>query len=48
MLSSEASDDSGWGTSIAVTESKEVYGWGYSGYGPLGQTGDIRISDKSK
>ena len=29
----------GYGTSIALTESKEVYGWGYSGYGPLGQTG---------
>ena len=32
-------NDNGYGTSIALTESKEVYGWGYSGYGPLGQTG---------
>ena len=34
-------DDSGYGTSIALTESKEVYGWGYSGYGALGKTGTI-------
>ena len=35
-----ASEDSSiYGTSIALTESKEVYGWGYSGYGALGQTG---------
>ena len=34
-----ASEDSGtYGTSIALTESKEVYGWGYSGYGQLGKT----------
>ena len=32
-------DDSGYGTSIALTESKEVYGWGYSSYGQLGKTG---------
>ena len=30
-------NNSGWGTSIALTESKEVYGWGYSGYGQLGK-----------
>ena len=41
-------NDNGYGTSIALTESKEVYGWGYSGYGPLGQTGIFHISDKSK
>ena len=41
-------NNSGWGTSIALTESKEVYGWGYSGYGPLGQTETFHISDKSK
>ena len=33
--------DSTWGTSIAVTESKEVYGWGYSNYGALGKTGEF-------
>ena len=32
-------DDSGWGTSIALTESKEVDGGGYSGYRQLGQIG---------
>ena len=47
MLSS-GNDNSSYGTSIALTESKEVYGWGYSGYGPLGQTGIFHISDKSK
>ena len=30
-------DNNGYGTSIALTESKEVYGWGYSGYGQLGK-----------
>ena len=34
--------DSTWGTSIAVTESKEVYGWGYSNYGALGKTGEFK------
>ena len=38
-LDAASEDSSSYGTSIAVTESKEVYGWGYSGFGPLGQTG---------
>ena len=41
--------DSTWGTSIAVTESKKVYGWGYSNYGALGKDGrftsPIRVSN---
>ena len=48
-LDAASEADSTWGTSIAVTESKEVYGWGYSGYGALGKTGEfkspIRVSN---
>ena len=53
-LDAASEADSTWGTSITVTESKEVYGWGYSGsgysgYGPLGKNGEfkspIRVSN---
>ncbi|RGF88870.1 hypothetical protein DXA10_14820, partial [Firmicutes bacterium AM55-24TS] len=40
-LDAASEADSTWGTSIAVTESKEVYGWGYSNYGALGKTGEF-------
>ena len=41
-LDAASEADSTWGTSIAVTESKEVYGWGYSNYGALGKTGEFK------
>ena len=41
-LDAASEADSTWGTSIAVTESKEVYGWGYSNYGALGKDGTFK------
>ena len=42
-------NDSTWGTSIALTESKEVYGWGVSDNGALGKkdriTTPIKVSN---